>query len=149
MTAKRGLGPLHYGTVQQPWSRGAAAGRWVLTSGIDGVVDETGAPLVGVGAQTVMVLERIRTILADAGCAVDDIVALDQYLADPAERAEYMDVRDRWLAEHGSGLYARRDYASLLIYPRLATPQMRVEIRATACLPEPTHPTHPTPQEGS
>ncbi|MFJ9083170.1 hypothetical protein ACIRL3_12170, partial [Streptomyces sp. NPDC102384] len=51
-----------------------------------------------------------------------------------------------WLAEHGSGLYARRDYASLLIYPRLATPQMRVEIRATACLPEPTH---PTPQEGS
>lgn len=143
MTAERGLGPLYYGTTQQPWSRGATVGRWVLTSGIDGVVDASGATLSGIGAQTLMVLERIRAILADAGCAVDDIVALDQYLADPEERAEYMRVRDRWLAEHGPGLYARRDYASLLIYPRLATPAMRVEIRATAHLPD------PTPQEGS
>lgn len=143
MNAKRGLGPLHYGTAEQPWSRGATAGRWVITSGIDGVVDASGTALSGVEAQTLMVLERIRTILADAGCAVDDIVALDQYLADPAERSAYMRARDGWLAEHGPGLYARRDYASLLIYPRLATPAMRVEIRAIARLPD------PTPQEDS
>lgn len=143
MTAKRGLGPLYYGTIEQPWGRGAAVGHWILTSGIDGSVDNTGAAVSGVGAQTLVVLERIRTILGDAGCRVDDIVALDQYLGDPADRAEYMQTRDRWLAEHGLGLHSRRDYASLLLYPRLATPQMRVEIRAIAHLPVPTS------QEGS
>ena len=137
MTAKRGLGPLHYGPVEQPWSRGAAVDGWVVTSGIDGVRDEVGAPVTGVAAQTAVVLDRIRIILGDAGCRIDDIVALDQYLADPADRTEYMQARDRWLAEHGPGLHTRRDYASLLVYPRLATPEMRVEIQATAHLPDP------------
>ena len=138
MSAKRGLGPLYYGAVRQPWGRGAAAGGWIVVSGIDGVVDDSGNEVPGIAGQTVVVLERLRLILAEAGATLDDIVSLDQYLADPGERSEYMRVRDGWLGKHAHGLLTRRDHASLLVYPRLASPAMRVEIRATAYHQDPT-----------
>jgi enamine deaminase RidA (YjgF/YER057c/UK114 family) len=131
---KRGLGELRYGQTVQPWGRGAAAGGFVILSGIDGVLDEQGDPVHGVAAQTRVLLDRIRRLLRDAGAEPDDIVQLDQFLADPAERAEYMRARDGWLAEHAPTLLAERSYSSLLIYPGLATPEMRVEIRAIAYL---------------
>jgi enamine deaminase RidA (YjgF/YER057c/UK114 family) len=129
---KRGLGPLAYGDVVQPWGRGAAAGGFVFLSGIDGVTDDRGAPVHGIAAQTRVTLDRVRSLLSDAGAAMDDIVQLDQFVADPAERAEYMRARDAWLSVHAPRLLADRSYASLLIYPALATPEMRVEIRAVA-----------------
>lgn len=132
MTGKRGLGPLFYGSAEQPWSRGAVAGEFIFLSGIDGVVDEEGRAVAGIAGQTRTTLDRIRALLADAGAEPDDIVQLDQFVADPAERAEYMRARDEWFAEHAPGLLDERSYASLLIYPALATPQMRVEIRAVA-----------------
>ncbi|MGW1025316.1 RidA family protein [Streptomyces sp. NPDC002577] len=129
---KRGLGALTYGGVVQPWSRGVAAGGFVFLSGIDGVTDEQGDPVHGVAAQTEVTLDRVRVLLADAGASMDDIVQLDQYVADPAERVEYMRARDAWLSEHAPRLLEERSYASLLICPGLATPEMRVEIRAVA-----------------
>ncbi|WP_162834294.1 RidA family protein [Amycolatopsis circi] len=131
---KQALGPLKYGTTVQPWGRGAAAGGFVFLSGIDGVTDEHGRPAHGVAAQTLVTLNRVHRLLADAGADFEDIVQFDQFLADPAERAEYMRVRDGWLAEHAPKLLSERSYASLLIYPALATPEMRVEIRAVAYL---------------
>ncbi|WP_406496941.1 RidA family protein [Streptomyces sp. NBC_01604] len=131
---KRGLGPLTYGSVVQPWGRGAAAGGFVFLSGIDGVTDEQGRPVHGVAAQTKVTLDRVRALLADAGAGMDDIVQLDQYVADPAERMDYMRARDAWLSQHAPRLLDERSYASLLIFPGLATPAMRVEIRAVAYL---------------
>lgn len=130
--AKRGLGELTYGDVVQPWGRGAAAGGFVVLSGIDGVTDEHGRPVRGIAAQTRVTLDRVHRLLREAGAELDDIVQLDQFVADPAERADYMSARDAWLAEHAPSLHAERSYSSLLIYPRLATPAMRVEIRAVA-----------------
>ncbi|MEV0056936.1 RidA family protein [Saccharopolyspora shandongensis] len=129
---KRGLGQLSYGDAEQPWGRGAAAGGFVFLSGIDGATDDSGAPVDGIAEQTRITLDRIRVLLADAGAELSDIVQLDQFVADPNERAEYMKARDEWLAEHAPALLDERSYASLLIYPALATPQMRVEIRAVA-----------------
>ncbi|MGN9845858.1 RidA family protein [Nonomuraea sp. H19] len=129
---KRGLGSLTYGHVVQPWGRGAAAGGFVFLSGIDGATDEQGRPVPGVAAQTKVALDRVQALLADAGADMDDVVQLDQFVADPAERTEYMRARDAWLSEHAPRLLDDRSYASLLVYPRLATPAMRVEIRAVA-----------------
>ncbi|WP_425838711.1 RidA family protein [Streptomyces fractus] len=129
---KRNLGPLTYGDTVQPWGRGAAAADFVFLSGIDGVTDRTGRQVHGIAAQTTVLLDRVQELLADAGATMDDIVQLDQYVADPAERLTYMTTRDAWLAKHAPRLLDERSYASLLIYPRLATEDMRVEIRAVA-----------------
>ena len=131
-TAKRGLGELTYGEVVQPWGRGAVAGGFVILSGVDGATDEQGRPVLGVAAQTRVTLDRVHHLLRDAGAELDDIVQLDQFVADPQERADYGSARDAWLAKHAPSLYTERSYSSLLIYPRLATPDMHVEIRAVA-----------------
>lgn len=131
----RPLGALTYAGVAQPWGRGAAAKNFIFTSGIDGVIAEDGSRNPDVAAQTRTVLERIERIIREAGASLEHIVQLDQYLADPVERGAYMQARDAWLSERAPALVAEQRYASLLIYPGLATPDMRVEIRAVACLP--------------
>lgn len=75
------------GVHRMPLSQAVRAGDYVFVSG-QTAIDPTGAILAaGVEGQTRLVMERIRTILAEAGCGLEDVVKTTVWLED---------VRDFW-----------------------------------------------------
>ena len=70
------------GVHKMPLSQACRAGDFVFVSG-QTAIDPTGAILAGgIEAQTRLVMERIRTILAEAGCEMSDIVKTTVWLED-------------------------------------------------------------------
>lgn len=65
-----------------PYSQAIVSGDLVFVSGQLGVDFATGKPADGIKAQTRSVLEQIRSILAAAGCTLDDVVKTNCYLTD-------------------------------------------------------------------
>lgn len=82
--AKHPIGqPIVVGGVHKmPLSQAYRAGDFVFVSG-QTAIDKTGAILAsGVEGQTRLVMERIRDILAEAGCDMSDIVKTTVWLED-------------------------------------------------------------------
>jgi 2-aminomuconate deaminase len=87
------------------------AGDFVYVSGIssrrqdqtfDGAsVDSAGAVKLDVRAQTRAVLDNIRTILASAGLALQDLVQVTSYLVDMNDFQGYNEVYGEFFSQHG------------------------------------------------
>jgi reactive intermediate/imine deaminase len=128
-TGKRVIGgPLIVGGVHRmPLSRAVRAGDWVFVSGVT-AIDEHGAVLNGgIEAQTRRVLEIIASVLAEAGCAMSDVVKTTVWLEDPRDFWSFNRVYGEFFAE---GPPARSTLQSGLML------DCRVEIEALAYKPQ-------------
>ncbi len=78
-----------------PIPMGARVGNMLYSSGIPGVDPATGKPADGAAAQARWAFAHLRTLLAQGGATLDDVVRVTVYLKDPAAREH---VNHEWLA---------------------------------------------------
>ena len=111
------------------YSRAVVDGRWVFVSGTTGYdyATMTIAP-GGVVAQCRQALANIAQALAEAGAGLGDVVRVRYYLLDAADFPPCFPLLRQ---AFGVALPA----ATMLVVAGLATPEMRIEIEATALLP--------------
>lgn len=135
MSEKRGLGLIQLAGKAMPWGKGAAAGDFIFLSGVDARQDDTDTTPVGIGAQTELVLERIKRYLAEAGASIENTVKFVFYLSDRAMEQEFWEVRDKWFEKNAPSLLNERSYAGTLLIVGLARYDMLVEIDCVAYVP--------------
>lgn len=108
-----------------PYSPGTAAGGFVYTAGQVAWNDK--GKLVGLGdvrAQTRQVLKNVKSILAEAGATVDDVLKCNVYLSD----IRYFQVMNEEFAK----VFPKDPPARTTVQAPLAEPEMLVEIEAIA-----------------
>lgn len=69
-----------------PIPMGARVGNLLMSSGIAGIDPTTGKPAEGAAAQARFAFQHLRTLLANGGATLDDVVRMTVYLKDPAAR---------------------------------------------------------------
>ncbi len=108
-----------------PYSPGARGGNYVFTAG-QVAWDETGE-VTGRGdvrAQTVQTLNNVKSVLAEGGAGLDDVVKCNVYLKD---------MRDfQAMNEVFASFFATDPPARTTVQAALAEPEMLVEIEAVA-----------------
>ncbi|PZO81968.1 MAG: hypothetical protein DI629_02255 [Mesorhizobium amorphae] len=115
-----------FGTARVPLTPAVRAGDFVFVSGqvpvgADGQIVEG-----GVGEQTAQVLENIKALLAQAGCALSDVVKTTVWLEKREDFAEFNAAYGRYFPENPP---ARSTAESRLMI------DIRVEIEAVAYKP--------------
>ncbi len=112
------------------YSRAVVDERWVFVSGTTGYdyATMTIAP-GGVVPQCRQALANIARALAEAGAGFEHVVRVHYYLLDAADFPSCFP-----LLREAFG--AARPAATMLVVAGLAAPEMRIEIEATALLPE-------------
>ena len=135
LNRKRGLGPVTRGGVAMPWGKGVSAGGFVFLSGLEGCIDDDGAPVLGIEAQTRLALRRGQIYLEEAGTSFSNIVRLIQYLASPEDRGGFHAARTAWFGEQAPNLQRDQDYAGVLLIQQLSLPGCLIELEVTAVLP--------------
>jgi enamine deaminase RidA (YjgF/YER057c/UK114 family) len=115
--------PAPYGRYRQVVSV-PFAGRLSFVSGQLGV-DAGGKVPESVAEQARLAFAHIEACLAAVGMGREHVVRLSVYLTDLAYRAEYMAVRDAWVADPPPA-------STLLVVKGLALPACKVEIEAIA-----------------
>jgi len=109
------------------YSRAAVVDGWVFVSGTTGYDYATMTLAVGVAAQCRQALANIAAALAGAGASLDDVVRVRYILPD---RSEFPTC---W-AILGEAFAVARP-AATMIEAGLISPEIRIEIEATARLP--------------
>ena len=108
-----------------PYSPGARGGNYVFTAG-QVAWDETGE-VTGRGdvrAQTVQTLNNVKSVLAEGGAGLDDVVKCNVYLKD---------MRDfQAMNEVFASFFPSEPPARTTVQAALAEPEMLVEIEAVA-----------------
>lgn len=77
------------------YSQAVVAGNLVFVSGTVGRDMATGQWPDGIEAQATKALENLRAVLAEAGCALDDVVKTTVWLTEPAHGAAIAAVYSR------------------------------------------------------
>jgi enamine deaminase RidA (YjgF/YER057c/UK114 family) len=121
------LNPATIGAPAAAYSLGiktTAGSQLIHTSGIvatatDGSVPET------LGEQAKTIWFSIREILAAGGFSLNDLVSYTTYVVDGNDLSEVMGARD-------SALNGHKPASTLIVVPRLARPEWRMEISAIA-----------------
>ena len=106
------------------YSRAVVDGAWVFVSGTTGFDYATMTISEDVVEQTEQCFRNIRTALAEAGAALDDVVRVIYILADAAEFPKCWPI----LRKH----FAAIRPAATMISAGLADPRIRIEIEVTA-----------------
>jgi 2-iminobutanoate/2-iminopropanoate deaminase len=122
------LEPSSFGPAVGPFSQGVRAGNLVFLAG-QGAVDQDNN-IVGVGdvrEQTRVTLERVRTVLAEIGGDLRNVVSATVFLTDLANFAAYNDV---WVEQFGDHRPARATVRADLLFDLL------VEVQAIAVVPD-------------
>lgn len=73
------------GAHRMPFTSAVRAGDWVFLSGVTAIDDNGAFTLVGIEAETRRVLDKIRDVLAEAGCEMSDVVKATVWLDDPRD----------------------------------------------------------------
>lgn len=106
------------------------AGRTIYTSGQ--VALDSSGKLVGVGdlrAQTVQVFENIKTVLAEAGASIDQVIKCTYYLVDISQVGIVREVRNQYFK-------GKSPASTVLEVRQLVYPDWLIEIEAVAYLPD-------------
>ena len=104
----------------------AVDGKRVLyTAGTPGLDAASGAVPEGFVEQAELAWTNVKTVLAEAGMGVDDIVKLTQYLVRRQDLGPYRDIRARHLGNH-------RPASMLAFVPELVWPNMLFELEVVA-----------------
>jgi enamine deaminase RidA (YjgF/YER057c/UK114 family) len=98
--------------------------RWLYVSGQLGIAPDGTVP-GSCAEQAEACFANLLAILAEGGMGAGDLVRLNTYLTDAADRAAYMAVRDRHVA-------APPPASTLLVVRALARPEFKIEIEAIA-----------------
>ncbi len=108
-----------------PYSPGARGGHFVFTAG-QVAWDETGevTALGDVRAQTVQTLNNVKSVLAEGGAGLDDVVKCNVYLKDMRDFQAMNDVF--------ASFFPSEPPARTTVQTALAEPEMLVEIEAVA-----------------
>lgn len=133
--AIRMLKPKRLGELLGLYSFGvvAPAGELVVVAGQIGV-DGTGR-VAGpdIATQTRQTFENVRTVLAEAGCAMRDVIRFQTFLTRPEDVEGFMRVRREVFSQYyPDGMYPPN---TLVIVSRLVQPELQVEIEALAVRP--------------
>jgi 2-iminobutanoate/2-iminopropanoate deaminase len=110
--------PESFGPSTLPFSQGVRAGNLLFVAGQVGSGE-------GVAEQTRAALERVRTVLAEVGADLTNIVSATVFLADLDDFAAYNEV---WVEAFGDHRPARATVRADLLFDLL------VEVQATAVL---------------
>jgi len=110
--------PESFGPSTLPFSQGVRAGNLLFVAGQVGSGE-------GVAEQTRAALERVRTVLAEVGADLTNVVSATVFLADLDDFAAYNDV---WVEAFGDHRPARATVRAELLF------DLRVEVQATAVL---------------
>ncbi len=94
--------------------------RFLFGAGQTGV-DADGRIGDGIEEQARLTWQNVKTVLAEAGMSIDNIVQLNMLLVDRADRDGAMIVRDAELGDH-------RPTSTLMYVAGLANPAWRIEI---------------------
>lgn len=129
---KRGLGLIRHAGKVMVWGKGAAAGDFVFLSGVEARSESDDVPARTMKEQVVLVMDRIRSRLEEAGSSIDNVVKFVWYISDRAQIQDFYDARDGWLAENAPSLIKERSYASTLLVVGLARHDMLVEVDCIA-----------------
>lgn len=100
----------------------------VIHNGLVYLAGQIGAPGEDTAAQTNAVLDKIDTLLAEAGTAKSHILTATIWLADIEDFGAMNAVWDQWIGGANAPARATGEV-------KLATPDYRVEIIVTAALP--------------
>jgi len=84
-----------------PYSQGIAIASWLFVSGQLGMNPETGA-LTGpdCASQARQALENLRQIVQAGGCSLKNVIAVDVFLTDMTNFAEFNDIYAEYFADH-------------------------------------------------
>lgn len=124
----RHLNPESLGPAVAPYSQAAIVGGFCFLAGqvaldADGRVIAPG----DVRAQTIAALERMETVLAEAGASLADVVTTTVYLTDVGDFAAY---NEAWVEKFGEHRPPRATVRANLLLEGLV-----VEIQAIAAVP--------------
>ncbi|MFD9550620.1 RidA family protein [Nocardia salmonicida] len=97
-------------------------------------VDELGATNLDIRAQTQAVIENLRTILAEVGAKLSDLVQVTTYLVSMNDFRGYNEVYAELLDEHGPT-------RTTVAVHQLPHPHLLIEMQGVAYLPAHSH--HP------
>ena len=109
---------------------GIRAGGFVFCAGQ--VARDREGRVVGAGdieAQAVQVLENLKTILAEAGCTLADVVQMTVFLTDIRLSGRVGAVRRRYFGEH-------LPTSATVEVSKLGGPELMIEIQAVAMVPD-------------
>ena len=126
--------PLNPAGIVQPFGRYShgvalpAGARLVFCSGQLGVAADGTVPDT-VAGQTEICFGNIKSILAEAGFAMANIVRINAYVTDRAHMAEYMAVRDRYVSDPLPA-------STLMIVAGFTRPEFLVEVEVVAAKSE-------------
>ena len=98
--------------------------RWLYLAGQVGIAPDGTVP-ASCAEQAEACFANILAILAEGGMGPGDLVRLNTYLTDPADRAAYGAARDRHVA-------APPPASTLVVVRALARPEFKIEIEAIA-----------------
>ena len=101
-----------------------AGARWLVLSGQLGIAADGTVP-DDAQDQAMICFENIIAILKEASMGVSDLVRLTTYLTDEADLNDYMQVRDRFVADPPPA-------STLLVVKSFSKKQFKVEIEAIA-----------------
>lgn len=104
------------------------AGALIWVSGAIGVAADGTVP-DDVGTQAELALASIDACLRAAGAGAEHVVKVNVYLTDIGDRAKINPARQRYFGEH-------RPASTLVGVTALVLPNAKVEIEATAVVPE-------------
>jgi len=109
-----------------PYSQGIVAGSWLFVSGQLGLQPKTGE-LAGPGfaPQARQALENLRQIVQAGGCSLKDVAAVDVFLTDMGNFAEFNKIYSEYFSDHRPA----RAVVEVRALPRGA----QVEIKCIAC----------------
>ncbi len=114
-----------------PHSRNAAhavevppGARLLFTNGQTGTKPDGSSP-ESIEGQTIVVFDRLRTILGAVNMVLKDIVRLNTYLIDEDDTQVFLDVRDRIMGDH-------KPASTFFFIKALVRPELKIEIEAVA-----------------
>jgi enamine deaminase RidA (YjgF/YER057c/UK114 family) len=131
--------PLEHGGTRMPWAKGAVAKGFVFLSGTEGRDEETDVILPSMREQAELSLLKIKKRLQEMGTFLENIVRLTIYVTDMDEY--FRDRVDRWIFDRFWKTYCPAflevpPVVTLLEVSSLARKGMKIEIEATAALPD-------------
>lgn len=98
--------------------------RWLYISG-QVAVDQNGNVPDGIEAQTALVFENVRAVLASAGMGVTDLVKVTMFLTRTEDVATFRSLRDQFFGD-------ARPATTLVVVQALVRPEWLVEVEAIA-----------------
>jgi len=130
--------PLYHGGERVTWGKGCVArGTFVFLSGSEARDLETDICSGTMGEQVEVTWDKIKQRLEEVGTTCENIVQMMTFVTDIDEWPRHARwYQHRWFRKNAPKLLEEEPASTLIGIPRLALPEMKVEIQVIAVIPE-------------